>query len=79
MHLSNATPSHRKAQALFSTEGKHESSVWPTQTLSADKKPADVDCLSATRLARKETHALVPSLMALAASNVVAKLESKGL
>ena len=46
--------------------------------LAPDTQPAGVDYASATLLALKETHALVPSLMALEASNVVAKLESKG-
>ena len=46
--------------------------------LAPDTHPAGVDYASATLLALKETQALVPSLMALEAANVVAKLESKG-
>ena len=47
--------------------------------LAPDTHPAGVDYASATLLALKETQALVPSLMALEAANVVAKLESKGI
>lgn len=47
--------------------------------LAPDTQSAGVDYATATLLALKETQALVPSLMALEASNVVAKLESKGL
>ena len=47
--------------------------------LAPETHPAGVDYASATLLALKETQALVPSLMALKAANMVAKLESKGL
>ena len=46
--------------------------------LAPSTHPVGVDYASATLLALKETQALVPSLMALEAANVVARLESKG-
>jgi len=47
--------------------------------LVPETNPAGVDYASATLKALKESQAVVPSLLALEAANVVAKVESKGI
>jgi predicted nucleic acid-binding protein len=47
--------------------------------LVPETNPASVDYASATLKALKESQAIAPSLLALEAANVVAKVESRGL
>ncbi len=47
--------------------------------LVPESNPAGVEYASATLKALKESQAIVPSLLALEAANVVAKVESRGL